>query len=68
VFFPFVAEHFPEHLARYQRSFRDGAYLSDAYIERMRALVRDIRQQVGLASRDIDLPPPTPPGSQMLLF
>ncbi len=70
VFYPFVSEHFPEHLVRYQRSFRDGAYLSGAYPEKMRDLVRDIRAQVGLTSREIDNTPPpaAPPAEQMLLF
>ena len=71
VFYPFLAERFPQHLARYQRSFRDGAYLSGAYPERMRLLLDDIRRQVGLLARDIDTPPPppnSPPDAQMLLF
>ncbi len=70
VFYPFLAEHFPEHLARYRRSFRDGAFLSGSYPEKMRDLVRDIRHQVGLAAREIDTepPPPAPPSAQMLLF
>lgn len=70
VFFPFLAERFPEHLARYQRSFRDGAYLSGVYPEKMRKMVQDIRQQVGLLSRDVEVPPPPsdPPAAQMLLF
>jgi len=70
VFYPFLAEHFPEHLARYQRSFRDGAFLNGSYPERMRALVRDIRSQVGLVARDIDtFPAPiAPPDAQMRLF
>jgi DNA repair photolyase len=71
VFFPFLAEHFPQHLARYRRSFRDDAYLSGSYPEKMRNLVHDIRQQVGLLARDLDfaaMPPPSPPAEQMLLF
>jgi DNA repair photolyase len=70
VFFPFLAERFPEHLARYKRSFRDGAYVSGSYSEKMRSLVHDIRHQVGLLSRDIETPPPpvAPPAAQMLLF
>jgi DNA repair photolyase len=70
VFFPFLAEHHPQHLARYQRSFRDDAYLSGPYPEKMRALVQDIRQQVGLVSRHYEKlpPPPAPPAEQMLLF
>jgi len=69
VFYPFLAEHFPGHLGRYRRSFRDGAYLSGSYPEKMRTLVRDIRQHVGMVSRDLDAaPPPSPPSAQMLLF
>ena len=71
VFFPFLAEKFPQHLARYRRSYRDGAFVSDSYAERMKTLVRDIRRQVGLPSRAIDkLPPPAEArdGAQMLLF
>jgi DNA repair photolyase len=73
VFFPFVAEHFPEHLARYRRSFRDDAFLGAAYTERMRNLVKDIRQKVGMIAREMDKelptsPPPVPADGQMLLF
>jgi DNA repair photolyase len=69
VFYPFLNEHFPDYLARYQRSFRDGAYLTGSYPEKMSALVRDIRQQVGLISRPWNLPPPPAPApEQMLLF
>ncbi len=60
VFYPFLAEHFPQHLARYRRTFRDDAYLSGNYPERMRVLVRDIRSQVGLLDRDTQTPPPPP--------
>jgi DNA repair photolyase len=69
VFFPFLAEHFPEHLGRYRRSFRDGAYLNGSYPEKMRTLVRDIRLQLGMLARDMDaISPPSPPSVQMLLF
>ncbi len=73
VFFPFLAEHFPRHLARYRRTFRDNAYLSGSYPEKMKQLVRDIRQQVGLLDRDADTPvppapAPEPSSGQMLLF
>jgi len=69
VFFPFLAEHFPEHLARYRRSFRDEAHLHGSYPEKMRNLIQDIRQQVGLVSRDLETAiPPSPPAEQMLLF
>ncbi len=68
VFFPFLAEHFPQHLGRYRRSFCDGAYLNGSYPERMRDLVNGIRRQTGLEARAIDTPPPGPPAEQLLLF
>jgi len=69
VFFPFLAEKFPEYLKRYQASFSAGAYLKGAYPERLRALVDDIRQRVGIPQRDMDrIALPKPPGSQLRLF
>ncbi len=66
-FFPFLAERFPEHLARYQRNFSKNAYLNGAYPERIRKLVDGIRERVGIPSRDLDRMNPSP-GSQMALF
>ncbi len=54
VFFPFLADHFPEHLRRYERSYAAGAYLDGAYPERIRKLVDGIRERVGIPSRDLD--------------
>jgi DNA repair photolyase len=71
VFFPFLSEHFPEYLARYEKSYAGGAYLKGKYPERIRELVQRIRKRVGIPSRDLDRPepePPKPPDSQMLLF
>ena len=69
VFFPFVAEIFPEYLAHYQNSFSNNAFLRGAYPERMRQLVNEIRKRVGITSRDLErMKPPQPPGSQMALF
>lgn len=69
VFFPFLAEKFPEYLRRYETSFRADPYLRGAYPERIRQLVDSIRQRVGIAARGLDrLLPPDAPGSQMLLF
>jgi DNA repair photolyase len=53
VFFPFLAQHFPEHLRRYERSYSAGAYLNGAYPERIRTLVNDIRERVGIPPRDV---------------
>ncbi len=43
VFFPFLAEKFPEHLRRYEANYSAGAYLKGAYPDRIRALVNGIR-------------------------
>jgi DNA repair photolyase len=69
VFFPFLAEHFPQHLKRYEVSFRAGAYLRGAYPDRIRRTVAAIRERVGIPRRDM-MRAVTPPASksQMLLF
>jgi DNA repair photolyase len=69
VFFPFLSERFPEYLARYENSYAVGAYLKGEYPERIRQLVQQIRERVGIPSRDLERPePPKPADSQMLLF
>jgi DNA repair photolyase len=69
VFFPFLAEKFPEYLARYQKNFAGGAYLRGAYPERIQKLVNKIRRAAGIAERNFRVfSPATPPESQMLLF
>lgn len=52
VFFPFVADHFPDLLKRYERSYAEGAYLKGVYPERIRILIDDIRAKVGLKPRN----------------
>lgn len=52
VFFPLLAEKFPELLKKYERSYAEGAYLKGAYPDRIRALVSDIRTKVGLGTRN----------------
>ncbi len=69
VFFPFLAERFPDHLKRYEKSFQSGAYLRGAYPERIAKLVDEIRTGVGIGRRDRQNFVPDPPQkSQMLLF
>lgn len=69
VFFPFLAEKFPQHLRRYEASFAGGAFLRGAYPERIRGLVESIRERVGIPSRDLeDLILPEPADAQMMLF
>jgi DNA repair photolyase len=69
VFFSFLAERFPQHLKRYKASFAQGAYLRGSYPERIRSMVNDIRQRVGISQRDMDRTAiPKPAGAQLLLF
>lgn len=53
VFFPFLAEKYPQLLKRYERSYSEGAYLTGTYPDRIKQLVEDIRQRVGIPSRDL---------------
>ncbi len=57
VFFPFLADRFPEYLKRYEKSYSTGAYLKGAYPERIRKLVDQIRDRVGITSRDLERMP-----------
>jgi DNA repair photolyase len=69
VFFPFLSEHFPEYLVRYEESFAASAFLKGKYPQRIRELVQRIRERVGIQSRGLQHPePPALPDSQMLLF
>ena len=69
VFFPFLAESFPQYLKRYQANFAAGAYLKGAYPERLHTLVNDIRQRVGIPLRDMNRSTlPKPLGAQLRLF
>lgn len=69
VFFPFLAQKFPELLRRYEANYAAGAYLKGAYPERIRALVESIRDRTGIPSRGLQrFVAPAPTGSQMLLF
>jgi DNA repair photolyase len=69
VFFPFLSQHFPEYLARYEKSYAAGAYLRGNYPERIRGLVQRIRERVGIHSRDLEGPEaPKLQEAQMLLF
>ena len=50
VFFPFVAEHFPQLLRRYQDKFEKEAYLKGPYREVIRERIAAIRDRYGLGS------------------
>jgi DNA repair photolyase len=67
--FPFLAEKFPQHLRRYEASYSAGAYLKGKYPERIREMVGQIRERVGIRARDMaSVIPPPAPDAQMLLF
>lgn len=69
VFFPFLADKFPQHLRRYEKTFQSGAYLRGAYPDRISKMVNAIRERTGIARRDRQNFVPDPPnGAQMLLF
>ncbi|MGH9583220.1 MAG: radical SAM protein [Bryobacteraceae bacterium] len=69
VFFPFLAEKFPEYLRRYEQMFADRAYLSGEYPRRFRELTASIRQRTGIPARDMQaVRPPHPVDAQMSLF
>ena len=68
VFFPFLAEKFPQYLRRYEASFAAGAYLKGKYPERIRKVVNRIRERVGIPARDMASVVRPPADAQMLLF
>ncbi|MBV9761788.1 MAG: radical SAM protein [Acidobacteriaceae bacterium] len=69
VFFPFLAERFPQYLRRYEASFASGAYLKGKYPERIRKIVKQVRERIGIPARGLDLPmPAAPEEAQMVLF
>jgi DNA repair photolyase len=69
VFFPFLAEKFPQYLKRYEASFATGPYLKGKYPERIREMVNGIRERVGISARGLDVATPSlPADAQMLLF
>ena len=48
VFFPFVAQHYPHLLRRYEERFGESAYLRGAYADAIRERVAAIRERYGL--------------------
>jgi len=69
VFFPFLEERFPQHIARYRTSFRKGPFLKGSYPDRIRDMIREIRARVDIPARDMNrVVIPRRPGAQMALF
>jgi DNA repair photolyase len=66
VFFPFLREHFPHLLKRYQERFENSPYLRGPYQEAIRDRVRRIRQRHGLASSMADYQPELWTGDEQL--
>ena len=50
VFFPFVAQHFPHLLRRYEERFGESAYLRGAYADMIKERIAAIRDRYGLRS------------------
>jgi len=48
VFLPFVAEHFPHLLRRYQERYESSAYLKGPYRDMIRERIAAIRDRYGL--------------------
>lgn len=70
VFFPFLAEEFPQHVKRYEVSYKEGAYLKGKYPERIQQLIDSIRAKVGIPRRDLQsmASPPQLMQPQLSLF
>lgn len=69
MFFRFLSEHYPQHLARYQANYRASAYLQGTYPERIGRMVEEIRAEFAFVSRYRAFQPaPAPPGAQLRLF
>ncbi len=69
VFFRFLADNYPQHLARYRSSYQSGAYLRNAYAERITQRVEEIRCELGFPTRDVSfLSSSGPIDAQLKLF
>ena len=66
VFFPFLKEHFPHLLKRYQERFEKSPYLRGPYQEAIRDRVRRIRERHGLVSSMADYQPELWTGNEQL--
>jgi DNA repair photolyase len=57
VFFPFLREHFPDLLPRYQALFRSGAFLRGDYPKVVKERIAAIRVRHGLADSPLEYSP-----------
>lgn len=69
VFFPFLAEKFPEYLHRYEQMYAGRAFLGGEYPRQLRELAARIRRHAGIRPRELRrTQPPQPRDAQMSLF
>jgi DNA repair photolyase len=67
-FFPFLDEQFPELAAAYRSEYSGNAYLRGEYADTLRARIREVRSEEGLASHPPSGGPPAPEEAQLSLF
>lgn len=68
VFFPFLEEQFPHLFARYTANYGQDAFIKGAYPERIRQLVKQIRERHGLFARGAGELPAPAESEQLTLF
>jgi len=68
-YFEFLREHFPALFKRYHAAYRDGAHLTGTYPARLAELVNEVREEAGIARRDMYFAHTgNAPSSQLTLF
>jgi DNA repair photolyase len=65
VFFPFLEEHYPHAVKRYQHHFRAGAYMKGPYVEAIAQRVKRVKERHGFGSAK---PAPDAPDLPQLAF
>ena len=68
VFFPFLAERFPDLLTRYEERYTRNVYLRGEYADMLRERVRAIRVRYGLDNGPLEHMPPGVEPEQPALF
>lgn len=68
IFFPFLQEQFPHLFARYKTNYEQDAFIKGSYPERIKRLVKQVREKYGLFSRELGELPAPPEGEQLTLF
>jgi len=68
VFFPFVAEHFPHLLRRYEERFGESPYLRGPYAEAIKERIATIRDRYGLRAGPVRPARPEKDDEQPWLF